>query len=516
MHLAWPRAWAAMPLMVLTARLGAGCGSRSPLDEQVPRPCSTTQDCLTEDLCQPARCVAGYCQPAPPVVCDDQDPCTEDLCEPDTGRCSFRPYSYDLDGDGHRAPRPGYLPGAPGSCGDDCNDQSPLARPGGVETCDGLDNDCNGVVDDLAAFVPGSQQPVQVSGSELRLGSTGALTFNGQVYGATYTGLSTKSRGYFTGLTRSGSPALGAQPLTNVGSDSYAGPLVWTGSIFATAWEDRREGNYEIYFNRLDPQGKKLGSDLRVSVGEDFSLHADLAWNGREFLVVWDDQREGEPRIWGQRIGLGGELVGQNVKLTPDAVGESPVLVQGRTRLGLVFKRGGLAEQTIAFRTIAEDFSELGDLVGVSSPGSVDPGAVFSGDRFVVVWSRYASASPGDSIWGATLTETGEILESERRVTEGASFARSQSLLALGDRLLLIWAAEAGDNYDLYTKLLKLDLGALTPSVALTRTAGDAIGPTAAFGPSGDVGVLFDDQSSGTWQSYFTRLTCVPGALGPG
>jgi hypothetical protein len=382
--------------------------------------------------------------------------------------------------------------------------------------CDGLDNDCNGVVDDQAAFAPRSEQPVQVSGSDLRLGSTGALTFNGQVYGATYTGLSTKYRGYFAGLTRGGSPAFAALPLTNVGSDSYAGPLVWTGSIFATAWEDRREGNYEIYFNRLDPQGKKLGSDLRVSFGPDFSLHSDLAWNGREFLLVWDDQREGEPRIWGQRVSLDGDPVGENVKLTPDAVGESPVLVQGATRLGLVFKRGGLAEQTIAFRTIAEDFSELGELVDIASPGSVDPSAVFSGDRFVVVWSRYASSSPGDSIWGATLTETGEILESERRVTEGASFARFQSLLALGDRLLLIWAAEVDDNYDLYAKLLKLDLGELTPSAALTRTAGNSIGPVAAFGPGGDVGVLFDEESSGTWQTYFTRLTCMPGALGPG
>jgi hypothetical protein len=364
--------------------------------------------------------------------------------------------------------------------------------------------------------VPTGAEPVQVSSPDFYLGSAGGITYDGQLYGVTYTGLDAKYRGYFTGLAPSGSPSLAALPLTNVGSDSYAGPLVWTGSIFATAWEDRREGNYEIYFNRLDPQGKKLGSDLRVSFGPDFSLHPDLVWNGREFLLVWDDQREGEPRIWGQRISLNGNPVGGSVRLTPDAVGESPVLVRGATRLGLVFTRGELAEQTIAFRTVTEDFSELGELVDVSSPGSVGPGAVFSGDRFVVVWSRYGSSGPGDAIWGAALTESGEILARERRVTGGASFARSQSLLALGDRLLLVWAAEVADSYDLYVKLLRLDLGELTPTAALTRTAGDAVGPTAAFGPNGDVGVLFDDQSSGTWQTNFTRLTCVPGALGPG
>jgi hypothetical protein len=503
-------------LAVLGVTICLGCGARSPLAEHAFVPCKTTDDCPLDDLCQPSHCEAGYCRPDPPVVCDDQDPCTEDVCVPDTGLCDFRPYSYDLDRDGHRAPRPGYAPGAPGSCGDDCNDQSPLAFPGGVEVCDGLDNDCNGVVDDLAGFAPGTGPPVQVSSSAFRLGSSGALAFDGQLYGATYTGLDTKSHGYFTGLARDGGPALASLALTNVGSDAYAGPLIWTGSMFATAWEDRRSGDYEIYFNRLDPQGKKLGPDLRVSNAPEFSLHPSLTWNGREFLLVWDDQRDGDLRIFGQRISIEGKLVGENVRLSPDAEGESPILVQGQTKLGLFFTLGGLAEQIIAFRTLAPDFSELGELVRVSSAVSVLPSAVFSGDRFVVVWSRKLGIDPGDSIWGAALSEAGEVMVSERRVTVGSSFARTQSILGLGDRLLLVWAAEVTDRYDLYAKLLRPDLAELTPASLLARTGSHSISPTAAFGPRGDVGVLFDGQSTGTWQSYFTRLTCVPGALGPG
>jgi len=44
----------------------------------------------------------------------------------------------DLDGDGY------------GACFDDCDDSSDQASPVGTEVCDGLDNDCNGLVDDLA------------------------------------------------------------------------------------------------------------------------------------------------------------------------------------------------------------------------------------------------------------------------------------------------------------------------------------------------------------------------------
>jgi hypothetical protein len=35
----------------------------------------------------------------------------------------------------------------------DCNDASNLAHPLGTEICDGLDNDCNGTVDEGSNYV---------------------------------------------------------------------------------------------------------------------------------------------------------------------------------------------------------------------------------------------------------------------------------------------------------------------------------------------------------------------------
>src|SRR5206468_3507457 len=80
-----------------------------------------------------------------------------------TGACTFPAKTFDLDGDGHRGPLPGHAPADPGSCGDDCDDTSAAALPGGTEICDGVDNDCNGVVDDGAAYVPkNGAAPVRV------------------------------------------------------------------------------------------------------------------------------------------------------------------------------------------------------------------------------------------------------------------------------------------------------------------------------------------------------------------
>src|SRR4029077_18295008 len=39
-------------------------------------------------------------------------------------------------------------------CDNDCNDLSPDIHPGAEELCDGIDNDCNGPIDDIKGSCP--------------------------------------------------------------------------------------------------------------------------------------------------------------------------------------------------------------------------------------------------------------------------------------------------------------------------------------------------------------------------
>jgi hypothetical protein len=498
----------------------AGCGARSPLLEGMssedgaaaPVPCAVDSDCFFGDLCQPQLCISGFCQPGTPVSCDDGDPCTADECYPPTGECVFPPLVSDLDGDGHFSPRPGFAPGEPGACGDDCDDTSAEAFPGGIERCDGVDNDCNGVIDDGARYEPTDEPVVRVSSSDHELADIGGLAYTGQHYGATYGGVVERVRYFFQGLAPDGATVVGQTPITNVGNDSYAGPLVWTGAVFGTAWPDRRDNNYEIYFNQLDSQGQKMGADLRLTHADDFSLHPHLLFNGAQFVVVWDDRRDSGRRfrVYGQRVSADGALLGDNVALTElDWEAESPMLAEGAHSLGLAFKMEEQDVPRVGFRVISPDLSEVGPLMLVSDFHSVDARVVWSRDRYVVVWGKY-DGGPGDAIWGAAISEDGEVLVPERRLTYGAPFARSKSLLPLGDRLLLVWAAWSPENnYELYSKMLSLDLEEQTPRQRITNDPAESWEPVAAFGPAGDVGILFQDNRDGSPQVYFTRLRCV-------
>ncbi len=98
--------------------------------------------------------------------CDDADatnyPFNDEVCDSADNDCDgtadngleFLDWYPDNDGDQHGDPA-GHVnicdgPPAPGwvQLGDDCDDSAATNYPGNNETCDGLDNDCNGLIDD--------------------------------------------------------------------------------------------------------------------------------------------------------------------------------------------------------------------------------------------------------------------------------------------------------------------------------------------------------------------------------
>lgn len=110
-----------------------GCGS--------PPECQTDGECDDGNACTSGNCANGTCvfSPLSGVVCDDGNTCSVgDMCQ--SGACTAGSGQKDSDADG----------AVDKACGGtDCNDASGLAKPSLPEDCsDGLDNDCNDLIDD--------------------------------------------------------------------------------------------------------------------------------------------------------------------------------------------------------------------------------------------------------------------------------------------------------------------------------------------------------------------------------
>lgn len=503
----------------------SACGSRSTLlpgeyeaeaskpDAAVLTECDVKEDCsVSTDLCAPVLCIANQCVQRF-TICNDGDPCTTDSCEPATGKCLTAPATLDLDGDGFKGPLPGTVPGAPGSCGDDCDDTRAGAFPGNLEVCDSVDNDCNGVVDDGAGYAPpaGGLTDVRISSDRFEGSGPSGLAHDGEKYFAAYSGqIQGKSRVFASFLATDGTRISDEQRLVQVESDAFASAVVWTGDRYGMVFSDRRYGNYEMFFATFDATGKKRApGDVRLSNTDEFSINADLVWTGTEFVAVWQDG-QGDPGSFGtvgRRIGLDGELLSGPINLV--AEGESPKLAVGRPGLGLAYNvADGNHQSHVLFR--AFDFA-LAPLSGEQSlqsdvPGQY-PGIKWNRDAFIVTWEGMQDSF---QIYGAALDGVGAITTPVRQMTATPGDARFPAIVPLGDRLLMVYADTRDDNdgFELYTQTYGPDLIRIGLPTRITDSPGVSKYPVPVSGPEGEIGVLFSDKREGDAQTYFTRLVC--------
>ena len=521
------------------AVLAPACGARSGLDAGPPAPpepeCYRDEDCKgAGDQCLPVMCEldippirpgadrGGHCVTLEPVDCDDNDPCTNDECDPANGLCSYSIATFDLDGDGYRGPRVGTKAGEPSSCGDDCDDTNAAAHPGGIEVCDGVDNDCNGIIDDNATFVPEGTVPVRISTFDYDYASPAGLAWSGESYVAEYTA-GQGDKVYTAALSANGDKLPpGDRLLTDVETDSFGGPLVWIGDRYGAVWQDRRNGNYEIYFTYLKESGEKARSDVQISSAAGFSIYPSLGWNGTQFITVWQDERDnpGLYNVYGQIIDVEGNPVGGNVALTSDQVGfgnEAPWVAVGDTSIAVTWGIGDTDYRYIQFQTFTPDLKPLMEKPISLTDGNTNVRGQFvawNKGNYVVAWHD-ESADPR-AIYAAVVEEDGTVSVPVTAISSpGSARSRNPNVKAFGNRVLVVYQDNRDGNtgYELYARMVDDKLSPLTVEERITFWPQDSTYPIASFGPDGNVGVLYRDYDTQSLeqQVFFTHLGCVAG-----
>jgi hypothetical protein len=256
---------------------------------------------------------------------------------------------------------------------------------------------------------------------------------------------------------------------------------------------------------------------VRLSRADNFSLNATVVFTGLEFVVVWQDDGMnafGIDELYGQRIDRNGALVGDNVQMISEGprVQTAPAIAAGRRALGVTWVRGdGLeASHRVIFAPFDFQLRPLAPTAVLSENmgSAVYPTIVYNAAQFIIAWYE---DPPAQNILGAVRDELGQEVVRAKVLTQGNRHARSPSLLPFGDRVLLVWADDRDDNggYELYAKTLDRRLEPMGAEQRLTSARGDSIDPAVAFGPAGDVGILFSDNRLGGPQTFFTRLVSV-------
>jgi hypothetical protein len=95
------------------------------------------------------------------------------------------------------------------------------------------------------------------------------------------------------------------QSLSPGENDADAPSVAWDGRQFLVVWSDERggDGAEDIYGVRVRKDGTVLdGRGVPIIAAPGAQRRPDVAWTGKHFLLVWEDERGAEPDIYGARV----------------------------------------------------------------------------------------------------------------------------------------------------------------------------------------------------------------------
>ena len=391
-----------------------------------------------------------------------------------------------------------------------------------VEICDGLDNDCNGQVDEVPILSGGEVQITEV-GVQSRAPQ---LVWNGSDYGMVWEDRRGDEMGlYYQRIGLEGQPLTEQIPLTPEGLLPVDPSLVWNGTAYALAWSDYRDDNFEIYFTRLTPDGVKIGGDVPVTDYQGDSRAPSLVWTGDTYGVAWHDHRNGSIGsidIYFTRLDANGVRTNQSdLRVTRvDSFSRGASLTWSGAEYGLAWHDRRDDNMEIYFNRIsAGGLRILEEPIRVThlTGGSFDPVLTWTGEAYAVIWSDF---EPGFSqIFFKRILPDGAMPDPEVQLTafEGQP-AAAPAALWTGEELGLTWQMYTDNRHQLYFARIDALGNPLRhrqgAHLVLTQSPADATLPTIAWNGAGYAIAWTDARVATSTDIYFTQgtlgCTCDP------
>ncbi len=343
--------------------------------------------------------------------------------------------------------------------GDDCDDLNSTVFPGAAEYCDLVDDDCDGLLTDA----PGGDDDSDTVLDE-DCGGTDCDDDDGLAFpGATETCRDGVDQDCDT-LIDGPIEVVTDVRVTNDTADSFRQDAAWSGSQYGIAWQDYRDGNYEVYFAIVDASGAKQGTDVRVTNNSGASWRVSIAWDGSQYGIAWDDNRNGAEEIYFARVSAGGAKLSTDIRVTNDGA------------------------------------------------QSIEASVAWTGSEFGIVWTEQRDADL--EIYFARVTGAGVKQGADVRITSSAGESRLPSFTWAGSRFGAAWSDRRDGGFpEIYFGTFSPTGARTSPDLRITNEEADSWMPSVAWA-DGEYGIAWQDRRDGNFEIYFARCSDVPTKLG--
>lgn len=256
-----------------------------------------------------------------------------------------------------------------------------------------------------------------------------------------------------------------AVKLTQSGKASPGGPsciAASLGGLVHVVWCDVRSGKPQIYYRRASNGGLSWGDEVRLTATSGRSENPAISIAGAMnpvIHVVWDDDRDGNREIYYNRSTDWGITWLKDHRLTDAVDSSTQPVVQGcvccgaYVRVAWIDKRNG--NKNIYYKYSTDNGITWSEDAQVSRSefSQVHPAIAFSCSLVQVVWTDFRDARP--EIWGRRSFDDGENWEAETCLSSRTSgWAAFPAIAHFDSSLHLFWTGcanrRADQRFDIY------------------------------------------------------------------
>jgi hypothetical protein len=235
---------------------------------------------------------------------------------------------------------------------------------------------------------------------------------------------------------------------------SNARCIASSGDTVHVVWSDNRNGgNWEIYYKRSTDGGISWGADTRISNNIYLSTNPSIAVSGSNIHVVWDDNRDGNNEIYYNRSTDGGISWGTDTRLSNDvSLSRNPCVSASGSAVQVVWND----YNTLAIfykRSIDGGINWNPAIQLTNSPGpSWYPSVSESGSLVHILWSDgrsgqadiyYKRSEDGGETWGADYPLTNNSV---------TGYSDSPSMSVSGSVVQVVFRDTRAGGYGIYSK----------------------------------------------------------------
>ena len=312
-------------------------------------------------------------------------------------------------------------------------------------------------------------------------------------------------------LTVTGATA-GGRSRPALGEFQFAPAVAFDGTNYLVVWQEERTSSWDVYGARVSPAGTVLDQGgIVISTAPGNQYEPTVAFDGTNYLVTWCDSRSGTDNrdIYGARVSPAGSVLDPAGIAISTAAGAqtSPALAFDGTNYLVAWTSEGMPYGARVSRAGAV-LDPAGIAIAPAAPDARDPSVAFDGTNYLVAWGER-----GYDIYGARVSPAGSVLDANRiaiSTAVGFQFQEFPALAFDGTNYLVAWQADRCGcrNLDVYGARVSSAGAVLDPDGIPISTAGfTQKAPSVAFDGANYL-VAWEDARSGLdWDAYGARVS---------